>query len=284
MFSSVFLTGFSLASTFTSVSKSTRLKVSRKLTRTTTALGLLSGLLSLNISAHAAENLYEKNYIKQNNANLVSLEAKPDSKMYMSNHKEDDNVPMLENGYDLMGFSAFDAGDVPPADALNHAKAIHADTVLVYVKYGSEKIASSKIAALKAAGKKNSAGVTEISEKDLQANGTQYRYYASYWAKLPTPLLGVHIIKLKPAATGDDEEDAKVKPDNGLKLLAVIKGSPAATANLLRGDVLMKIGDITLEKPEALYEAVKKYQGQSVAIAYERNGEPAVTTATLNKR
>ena len=118
----------------------------------------------------------------------------------------------------------------------------------------------------------------------MQANGTQYRYYASYWAKLATPLLGVHTIKLKPAATGDDEEDAKAKPDNGLKLLAVIKGSPAATANLLRGDVLIKIGDVALEKPEALYEAVKKYQGQSVVIAYERNGEAAVTTATLNKR
>ena len=239
-----------------------------------------TALLSLSILSVAAENLYEKNYVKQNNSNLVSLQAKPDTKLFVSNHKNEDNIPMLEDGYDLMGFSSFDAGDVPPNDALAHAKSIKADTVLVYVKYGSEKTASSKIAALKEAAKKTG----EVDEKDVQANGTQYRYYASYWAKLPTPLLGVHIIKLKPAATGDAEDDAKLQADNGLKLLAVIKDSPAAKANLLRGDVLMKIGDVNLEKPEALYDAVKKYQGQSVVIAYERGGEAAVTTATLNKR
>ena len=123
-----------------------------------------------------------------------------------------------------------------------------------------------------------------MGEKDVQANGTQYRYFASYWAKLPTPLLGVHIIKLKPAATGNAEEDAKVQPDSGLKLLAVIKDSPAAKAHLLRGDVLTKIGDVVLEQPDALYEAVKKYQGMQVEIAYEREGESAVTMATLNAR
>lgn len=237
-------------------------------------------LLSASILSYAADNLFEKNYTKQNNSNLQSMVAKPDTKMYLSNHKDEDNISMLENGYDLMGFSAFDAGDVPPDAALSHAKAIHADTVLVYVKYGSEKTASSKIAALKEAAKKTG----EVDEKDLQANGTQYKYYASYWAKLPAPLLGLHIIKLKPAATGDAEEDAKLQADDGLKVLAVIKDSPAAKANLMRGDVLKKIGEVVLQQPDALFAAVKQYQGQSVEIAYERNGEPAVATAKLNTR
>lgn len=228
----------------------------------------------------AADNLFEKNYTKQNNSDLQSMAAMPDTKMYLSNHKDEDNISMLENGYDLMGFSAFDAGDVPPDFALAQAKAIHADTVLVYVKYGSEKTASSKIAALKEAAKKNG----EVDEKALQANGTQYKYYASYWAKLPSPLLGLHIIKLKPATTGDGEEDAKVKADKGLKVLAVIKDSPAAKANLQRGDVLMRIGDVALEQPDALFAAVKQYRGKSVEIAYERDGEPALTTAKLNSR
>ncbi len=237
-------------------------------------------LLNISILSYAADNLFEKNYTKQNSSNLQSMVAKPDTKMYLSNHKDEDNISMLENGYDLMGFSAFDAGDVPPDAALSHAKDIHADTVLVYVKYGSEKTASSKIAALKEAAKKTG----EVDEKDLQANGTQYKYYASYWAKLPTPLLGLHIIKLKPAATGDAEEDAKLLADDGLKVLAVIKDSPAAKANLMRGDVLKKIGKVVLQQPDALFAAVKQYQGQSVEIAYERNGEPAVTTAKLNTR
>ncbi len=237
-------------------------------------------LIMVSLSSYAAENPFEKNYTKQNNSDLQSMAAKPDTKIYLSNHKDEDNISMLENGYDLMGFSAFDAGEVPPDSALAYAKAIHADTVLVYVKYGSEKTASSKIAALKEAAKKTG----EVDEKDLQANGTQYKYYASYWAKLPMPLLGLHIIKLKPAATGDAEVDAKIQADNGLKVLAVIKDSPAAKAHLLRGDVLRKIGDVVLEQPDALFSAVKQYQGQSVEIAYERDGQPAMTTVTLNKR
>ena len=253
-----------------------RFKASKSIVSSIAALCLLS----YSFLSYAADNLFEKNYTKQNNSDLQSMVSKPDTKMYLSNHKDEDNISMLENGYDLMGFSAFDAGDVPPESALAYAKAIHADTVLVYVKYGSEKTASSKIAALKEAAKKTG----EVDEKDLQANGTQYKYYASYWAKLPAPLLGLHIIKLKPAATGDVEEDAKAQADNGLKVLAVIKDSPAAKANLLRGDVLKKIGDVVLEQPDSLFAAVKQYQGQSVEIAYDRDGQPTVTTATLNKR
>ena len=236
--------------------------------------------MSISFSVLSAENLYEKNYIKQNSSNLASLEANPNTKLYVSSHNDKDNIPMLEDGYDFMGFSSFNAGDVPPADALAYAKVIHADTVLVHVGYGAEKTASSKIAALREATKKTS----EVGEKDVQANGTQYRYFASYWAKLPTPLLGVHMIKLKPASTGNAEEDAKVQPDRGLKLLAVIKDSPAVKAHLLRGDVLTKIGDVILEQPNALYTAVKKYQGMQVEVAYEREGELAVTVATLNAR
>jgi S1-C subfamily serine protease len=85
------------------------------------------------------------------------------------------------------------------------------------------------------------------------------------------------VIKLKPA--GEDS-----KPEDGLKVLAVIRDSPAAKANLLRGDVLRKIGDIELQKPEELSAAAKQYQGKTVEIAYERGGESAITKATLNSR
>lgn len=250
---------------------------------------LLVGLLSLSFYAAAVENPYEKNYFKQNTADLQSFVANPQTKMFISNHKDEDNIPMLESGYDLMGFSEFEAGDVAPDLALAHAKAIKADTVLVYVKYGAEKSAASKLQAIRDAAKTTG----EIDEKALKDEGTQYRYYASYWAKLPTPLLGVHIIQLKPIKSELDAgaeasvsagDEKSIPTDNGLTILAVIKDSPAAKAHLLRGDVLQKIGDIALEKPEALYAAVKQYQGQTVDIAYERAGQAAMTKAALNKR
>ncbi|MGB7814972.1 MAG: PDZ domain-containing protein [Methylotenera sp.] len=238
-------------------------------------LGLVF-LVGLHTGVFAAENLYEKNYKAQNTSNLVSVQADPDTKMYVSNHKDEDNISMLENGYDMMGTSAFEAGDVAPELALQHAKAIKADTVLIYRKYGSAKTAASKIAIIKEAAKKNG-GV--IDEKDLVEEQTQYRYYASYWVKLPMPLLGVHIIKLKKA--GEAEESAFEK---GLTVLAVIKDSPAAKAGLMRGDVLLKINDTALDKPEELSTLARQLQGQNVTIEYEREGNKAATSAQINRK
>ena len=235
-------------------------------------------LLVFSASASAADNLYAQNYKAQNTSNLVSLQANPDTKMYVSNHKDDDNISMLESGYDMMGTSGFEAGEVPADLALQHGKAIKADTVLVYSKYGSAKTAASKIAMIKESAKKNGG---MVDPKDMVDEPTQYKYFASYWAKLPPPLLGVHIIKLTPKNSGHD--DNATATNNGLKILAVIKGSPAEKAGLMRGDVLYKIGATVLNKPEALSPAVRQLQGQTVAIEYARDGAKAITTAQINQ-
>ena len=240
-------------------------------------LGLILSLL-FNLQAFAADNPYEKNYKAQNTGNLVSLEANPDTKMYVSNHKDKDNISMLENGYDMMGTTGFEAGEVPADLALQHAKAIKADTVLVYTKYGAALTAASKIDTYKEAAKKNGG---EIDEKDLIEDDVKYKYFASYWAKLPPPLLGVHVIKLARPAEVEGQQKQELK---GLNVLAVIKGSPAEAAGLERGDMLLKVNDAELNKAEELAKIVRQYQGKNVAIAYERDGVTKTAQATINKR
>ena len=238
---------------------------------------LAMGTLLLAPKLFAADsNLYEKNYKVQNTGNLISLQANPDTKMYVSNHKDEDNISMLESGYDMMGSSGFEGNGVLPELALQHAKAIKADTVLIYKKYGSAKNSASKLELIREAAKKGG----EIDDKDLKEEAIQYNYYASYWAKLPAPLLGVHIIKL---ASRDDETEQVVEK-KGLKVLAVIKDSPAAKAGLLRGDVLLKISDVELNKPEELSSVVRKFQGQDVVIEYARNDVKVATKAQINSR
>jgi hypothetical protein len=224
--------------------------------------------------ALAEDNFYAKHYKAQNAYGLSSSQATPDTKMYVSNHKEDDNISMLENGYDMMGSSGFEGGDIPANLALEHGKAIKADVVLVYSKYGSAKSASSKMEMIREAAKSGK----ELTEKDMADEPTVYKYYASYWAKLPPPTLGVHVIKLV-AKSNDVETKTEM---TGLQLLAVIKDSPAAKAGLVRGDRLLKLNNVKLEKPEDLTNTVRQLKGQKVDIHYLRADAEFTTQAQLN--
>ncbi len=223
----------------------------------------------------AEENLYAKHYKEQNGRGLKSLLAEPDTKMYVSNHSDEDNIDMLENGYDMMGSTGFEAGSIMPDMALAHAKSIKADIVLVYSKYASKKSSLSKLQLIKEAAKTTG----EIDAEALEEDEEKYQYYASYWAKVPMPLLGLHVIKLK-----QKDKNGNVTELDGLKVLAVIKGSPAFKAGLKRGDVLMKLGDTVLQQPKELGQVVGRYQGQQVDVTFEREDEPAVTKVTLNAR
>lgn len=230
--------------------------------------------LIVSTAALAQENLYAKHYKPQNAYGLTSSQANPDTKMYVSNHKEDDNISMLESGYDMMGSSGFEAGDVPPDLALQHGKGIKADVVLVYSKYGAAKSGSSKMEMIREAVKSGKA----LTEKDMASEPTVYKYYASYWAKLPAPTLGVHVIKLVPKSN-NPEQATEV---SGLQLLAVIKESPAAKAGLMRGDRLLKLNDVVLEKPEDLTGTVRQLKGQSVNILFVRDNVEQTATVHLN--
>lgn len=232
--------------------------------------------------ANAAEvNPYTKNYKEQNTNNLKSLNPNPDTKLLVSNHKEDDNISMLESGYDMIGSSGFSATEASPELALQQGRAVKADTVLIYKKYESAKTASSQLQLIKEAAKKGE----DIDPNDLVEEPTQHYFYASYWAKLPTPLLGVHIIKLRKGSNDNSDEGAEQVQDlPGLKVIAAIKDSPAAKANIVRGDTLLKIGDVELVKADDLFAAVKRYAGQSVPVLLQRNGTEVQVNVALNAR
>lgn len=246
---------------------------------------IVTGFLSLslvlfvfiNTAQAAEENPYAKNYKEQNTYKLKSLNANPDTKLFVSNHKDDDNISMLEDGYDMIGSSGFSATEASPDLALQHAKSIKADTVLIYKKYESAKTASSQLQLVKEAAKKGE----DIDPNDLVEEPTVHYFYASYWAKLPMPLLGVHIIKLK---KNSDESTDEVQALPGLKIIAVIKESPAAKAGIARGDTVLKIGDMALAEADDLFAAVKKYAGQTVDVELERKGVPTKVSVAINSR
>lgn len=219
----------------------------------TPPLGLSLLLLISSSVTQAEDNPYATHYQAQSSSQLHSLQAHPQPQLFSGKRPDTDNIQMLEDGYDLMGFSGFEAGDIPPAQALAHGRAIQADTILVYVKKTEEDGQSPP-------------------EKSSHTNGPTYRYYATFWARLPPPVLGVHVIKLVPRDTA--QKDSPSTPSAGVRVIAVIHGSVAEKSGILRGDQLLAIKQEKVEDAATLSSLVSKFKGQTVTLQLERAGEP----------
>ena len=170
---------------------------------------------------------------------------------------------MEERGFELIGYSDFKAGNVAPELAMPQAKKVHAELVLVYSERADKVSASAKIQQLREAKKTGQAPVEA---------GASYAYFASYWAKIAKPSMGVHV------KVPDKDDDVK----DGLLVMVVIDESAAEKAGLLKDDFLISIGDVQLLKVTDLTKAVNQYAGQIVDVTFVRNRMRQEVKMTLN--
>lgn len=215
-------------------------------------------------------NPYAKNYVSQMAAPVSKPDAAP--KIYRGQDREADYQTLLEDGYDLLGYSSFEAADVPPEMLTQQAVELHADLALVYTRKSGGVPASVKLDQAKARSDKISPDAPHGELRNF--DNEFYNYFASYWVKLPMPLLGVHV-----------QRDSKAEATaSGLDVIAVIKDSPAAAAGLQKGDTLLRLGEMELSKPEALTQAAQRYAGQETELVFSRMGEEQHLSVTLNAR
>jgi putative serine protease PepD len=70
-----------------------------------------------------------------------------------------------------------------------------------------------------------------------------------------------------------------------VRIGAVTPGSPAETAGLQVGDVIVRIGDRVVANLREYSNALKTHQpGDTVELAYTRDGEERTCTITLGER
>ncbi|HWT29358.1 MAG TPA: PDZ domain-containing protein [Methylophilaceae bacterium] len=234
----------------------------------------------MNLAQPKDSNPYIGNYTSRNRPSL-GLQPEPGApKLYRGVVETADYQRMLEDGYDLLGYSKFEANTVSPELSLEQAKQLKADVVLVYSKVVGNVPATVQLQQMRERARQHTDADKATKQKAMgdvlaEAEDRQlYEYFATYWAKLAPPLIGVHITSLK-----DEDRKSEV----GLDVLAVIKRSPADKAHIESGDVLLKIGDVALNKPELLSQAASRYAGQTVEVSYLRGNKPFKTTMTLNK-
>lgn len=170
-------------------------------------------------------------------------------RIYVGRDRLADHQSMLEEGYDLLGYSSFQAGSVPPEQLAAHARQVRADVVIIYTS-----------------------GKGRVRDADSLPEGadpTLYDYFAAYWTRLPPPLLGLHVQKNRQTDAG------------GLTVVAVIRRSPAAQAGLQRGDILLQLGGVTLEEPMQMVETAARLAGQQTEVVFLHDGERVQRPLTL---
>jgi hypothetical protein len=218
-------------------------------------------------------NYFESSY--KESAKPPARKPSAPARIYRGTDKEADHQRLLEDGYDILGYSSFEAGDVAPELALVQATKVNADLVLVYSQRNGRVPMSVQLEAAKAQARSaDKSKDAPPSGRVIAPQASHYEYFASYWTKLAPPVLGLHVQA--------PNKDAAL--DNGLPVLAVIKGSPAAAAEIRAGDSLLRIGDTDIRSVDALMQATSRYAGQSVEIVYVRETETLSRTVVLNAK
>jgi hypothetical protein len=229
----------------------------------------ISLLLLVSSVAFSDENVFEKNYQIQSPKGFQSFSKNLNTKMMRGWAQKTDKFKMLEDGYDLMGHSNFTGPYTSPNLALQHAKLIKADMVLLYDRQINDSsratiIKKAREKARKANRVKEVGNLTEIeiNDDDLVDENVMYEINATYWVKLPKPTFGAHFIKL----------NSDIEAINGVQIIAVIKGSPAEIAGILRNDSITSIAKQPVNSPDDLISAIRKNKGKLIEVGYLRGG------------
>jgi len=96
---------------------------------------------------------------------------------------------------------------------------------------------------------------------------------SEYW-------LGIECFPVMPAL----RSHLNLAEKEGLQVLAVVSGSPAAKAGIAQHDVLLRVGDRPLGELRDLIEAVDAARGGKLKIELIRGGKPRTIEATPEKR
>lgn len=93
--------------------------------------------------------------------------------------------------------------------------------------------------------------------------------------KVDHPYLGVQMVEITPEVLQKLPAKFQVSSDRGVLIVAVQKDSPAAKSGLQAGDVIVKLNDADVNKPENLQKLVQDSTvGSSLQLEVNRNGKP----------
>lgn len=217
--------------------------------------------------------------------------------VYRGSDQEQDALKMFEDNYNIVGYSSFNAGNVDENGAITQAKKVNASVVILYSKYtgsvsgsvpltlpdtrtSSTTLSGSAYGSGGYASYSGNAYTTTYGTKTTYIPYTVHRsdYLATYWIKMKPPIFGTHIRDLTP------EIKQQIGSNKGVLIYAVIKGSPAFDVDILKGDVLRKIGDVSVFDRDSFQKALTEYQGREADVLIIRGDKELHKSVKLGTR
>lgn len=227
-----------------------------------------------------------------NDPEIVAPTGEPN--MYDGSDWLGDAERMLENGYFLIGYSLFNNNDgVSPDGAFKQAVAVHAETVLLYKIYAGTHTAvltlplttsestsgffSGTVDSTHVSGN-FSTHTTRTELKDVPFRFRRYDYGATYWAKIKKPIFGAYYRPLSP------ELRDRLESNKGAVVTATVRRSPAFIADILPGDIILRLAGQEVLDGSNISTLVNKHAGRNVEVEIYRNGKTIKKPIKLNPK
>jgi S1-C subfamily serine protease len=264
------------------------------------------------VALAACANGFEQFY--QSSPAAAQIQGKPfmelpPTKPALYAHSADlqsDAKRMAEEGYILIGTASFSgaANKVHESQAVEQGKKVGAPVVLVKSQYQGTVTSSipftvpgaPQVSTVNTTGTVNSYGSGGYATGNYNATSTitnpgarttyqipfsvvRNEYFASYWAKedLNKARLGAR------AAPLPDAMRSELQRNTGVYVPIMMRGTRAFRANVLEGDVIVRIGGEEAIDPIGFDTQLTKFAGSDVVLTVIRNGGSQDIPVRLNQ-
>jgi membrane-associated protease RseP (regulator of RpoE activity) len=190
---------------------------------------------------------------------------------------QQDRIAMLEAGYMLLGSSSFTGSVPPPKALLEEARSVGASRVILYQRY-QQTVSGGTSLALPGStgggaessvgyhGSGTTAGQSGSAVREIPYSVKQYAQLATFWARARPPRVGIYYRPL------NEGERGAVQRNGGVVVVAVVTGSPAEKAEILRGDIILRANGDDVQSPEQFGSTLQGATG-SISLEVLRNSE-----------
>jgi hypothetical protein len=259
-----------------------------------------------------AVNGFEKYYTPARGADKISSSPyieKPPAvpKVYAhSNDIDADAKRMAEDGYFLIGTSSFfgPSRTGTQSQAIAQGEKIGAAVILIRSTYKDTLTGTlpytvpnaPQVATVNTSGSVNSYGsggyangtYSGTSTVTMPGGSTTYNipyaiarsdFFASYWIASDPAKMRLGTV---PVDLPDDVRE-RLKRNTGVYIRIVVHGTPAFRANVLEGDVILKINDLDVVDAKGFTDQLTQLAGQAVTLDILRGTETVTIKVTLNQ-